>query len=760
MGRILIVPCFAVLLLAAYHCSDEPGQRLGVEGASCVKTADCESPLQCIKNVCTNLAGPEDVQPETVVVLPDGGRPPETSDLSSLPEATVTDSGDVEPNACASNGDCAVPTPVCDLANGVCVECLLKAHCPPEMACSNGKCVEGLCEPSSKWCEGGIAIVCNDKGTGYASSTNCGEQVCIDGECKGCTPGHTKCDGATIVVCTEAGTGYEAVEECTEGVGCANGQCVECYPGDKECFDNDAHSCKQDGSGWELEENCAGVCIAGLCVSPCVDDPKLSNVGCDYWAVDLDNAAETDPMGITHDAENQQFAVVVSNTSADSAAEVTVSSASGVASSATVQPGALYTFQLPAANAAGSMKAKVAYRIESTVPIVAYQFNPLVNAGVFSNDASLLLPVHSLGTDYLAVSHIQDDPVFKGYITVVGVEEGETNVTIIPAGAVAPGNGVSGVPAGTPMEVTLQQYEVLNLVTAGIGEDLTGTRISADKKVAVFGGSECGYIPVVNYCEGGSCQNWPAWSCIGMDDCPSICCCDHMEQQIIPIHAWGKEYAVAHSKFRGNESDSYVLMAAEDGTSVDTDPVVTSVPELEEGEWFAFEAKQDFELTANKPVLLVQWLASEQAPNAKPDTCGLLGLPMCATSGYPCQTDADCPSMPEPGDAGTGDPAMILLPALEQFRSEYVFLVPQYYYGGNYLSLVSETGTVVTLDNNLVSPAQFVPFGAGDYSAARVSVTPGPHKVTADKPIGVMVHGYDQYVSYGYSAGMNVQVLP
>ena len=73
----------------------------------------------------------------------------------------------------------------------------------------------------------------------------------------------------------------------------------------------------------------------------------------------------------------------------------------------TVSPFNLLVFPLPAREVDGSPPGEFntgtgtaltrnAYRITSTVPVVAYQFNPLENVNVFSNDASLLKPVEAL----------------------------------------------------------------------------------------------------------------------------------------------------------------------------------------------------------------------------------------------------------------------------------------------------------------------------------------------------------------------------
>jgi hypothetical protein len=50
-------------LVSLAACGGEADGRLGVEGASCLRTADCEAPLQCIANVCVGPGAPADVAP-------------------------------------------------------------------------------------------------------------------------------------------------------------------------------------------------------------------------------------------------------------------------------------------------------------------------------------------------------------------------------------------------------------------------------------------------------------------------------------------------------------------------------------------------------------------------------------------------------------------------------------------------------------------------------------------------------------------------
>jgi hypothetical protein len=75
---------FALVTLSLAACGD-PGTsggmgELGVAGASCLRTPDCQPPLQCIANVCTALSG------DTTGGMSDV---PDVVDTSSEPQDTV-----------------------------------------------------------------------------------------------------------------------------------------------------------------------------------------------------------------------------------------------------------------------------------------------------------------------------------------------------------------------------------------------------------------------------------------------------------------------------------------------------------------------------------------------------------------------------------------------------------------------------------------------------------------------------------------------
>jgi len=258
--------------------------------------------------------------------------------------------------------------------------------------------------------------------------------------------------------------------------------------------------------------------------------------------------------------------------------------------------------------------------------------------------------------------------------------------------------------------------------------------ILSTKRVAVFGGSEGANVPNTNQCNTvqGVCESDGETVCKTNEDCIAFvtCCADHIEQQLFPVEAWGARYMCHRTDPRGNEREYWRILAAEDNTVISAIPPVANIPVLNAGEWFEFSDKGDFELNATKPILVGRFMAAEHAPE---------------------------PNL-QPGDAGIGDPAFMLVVPHEQYRKDYVFLAPPNF-EQDFVNIVARPGSEVMLDGILVADTEFSPVGTGDYWVARLSIEDGVHTVVCDEPVGVLAYGYDQYVSYGYPAGLDLKRL-
>ncbi len=449
-----------------------------------------------------------------------------------------------------------------------------------------------------------------------------------------------------------------------------------------------------------------------------------SNQGCEFWAVDLPNAWA----GINGSPApaDQQFAVVVANTASDVPAtvEVFIGAEGAPVDTAAVPIGEIHEFRLAPLNQAprANTYAGTAYRIESDVPITAYQFNPLDNTvQVFSNDASLLFPTPVLDTDYTAVT---GDSILLGtdeqpagdnsgaFVSVVATEDG-TSVDLF---------ATWGLYAGMSQGVLLQRGQVFTAVSLGpntfpgvTGDgNLSGTRVVANLPVAVFSGNVATIEPN-----------------------PGQCCADHLEQQMLPLVAWGDSYAAAPppSPSGGaiDDPSGYRITGSFDGTPLSYSPSAPpgAPATINAGQTIRFQTNQPFTVTSNDPdrsFAITQFLLSNQA-----------------ISGF--------------GQAG--DPAMISLPAVAQFQSNYIFLVPDGYIS-NYVTVIRVAGTDVSRDGVSVAAANWKALGSLDgvaYEYASLSVPTGSHLIESEEPCGIISVGYDTDVSYGYPGGSGLKII-
>ena len=597
----------------------------------------------------------------------------------------------------------------------------------------------GPCSAGEVRCsaDGTGLLICQIDGSEAAQPCAAG-QACAAGACVDassiCIPGATiGClDPRSLGVCPSSGAGIERSPCPVETPNCLAGACTTdvCIAGARGCQGDSVVQCNAEGTATEVQETCEFGCSAGVCVDPCAGDEK-TYVGCDFYALDLDNFSDaSDPSG----ADGQQYAITLSNAGTRDVS-ATVTTPEGYSQTVSIAAGALASVELPQRDVIGTSRSLNSYRVQSTGPIIAHQFNPLNNSGVFSNDASLLLPATALGTEYL-VAGWPSGPAGASYFAVVAVAEGTTSVTVTapPRSGLQGGGSVPGIAAGGSATFELAQGEVLAMRAEGATGDPTGTRVSSSKSVAVFSGNECANVPAgVSYC-------------------------DHVEEQMIPVASWDTEYLGIKFKPRGSESDVWRIIASTPGTTIQTDPVIAGVSgrTLGGGEVIEFATTLDFALSATGPVSLTQMMVGSSYPNPSNASC------VRAEEGFPPfipgTPEQNCAIPDTCGGSGIGDPAMLMAVPTRQFRDNYILLTPSNY-TQDFLSIVAPTGTIIEIDGNplAVSPTSRLSAGGRQWDIYKQGVPDGVHTVTGGQAFGLYAYGYDCDVSYAYAGGLNLE---
>jgi hypothetical protein len=444
-----------------------------------------------------------------------------------------------------------------------------------------------------------------------------------------------------------------------------------------------------------------------------------SNLGCVFWAVDLPNDERGTPM--SPPAAEQPFAVVVANVSAleDAHVQVFVGDGTEVVAAATVAPTETTVLDLGEASVSAMISSQgvAAFRIESDVPIAAYQFNPAANTlAVYSNDASLLLPENALGADYtattadgilLGMSASDPNPVNAGaFVAVVGTVDG-TTVTVDPTSALV---GELSDP------IVIDRGEIATILSdagTGGGGNLSGTRVHADHPVAVFAGNVATAIPVDI----------------------EVCCADHLEHQLLPATAWGTSYAVAPPPLPDGSGDAtalYRFVADDEGNELVYCPArpAGAPSSLAPGETVAFETDEPFTVRStdpDRPLSVTQFTLSNTVL----------------------------------GDSGLGDPAMTVVIPLGQHERRSLFVVPAGY-AANWATVVVPGDGEVRLDGEPIPPESFEVLGiaAGvEHRYVHVALPAGTHALEAEAPAGVMVYGVDEAVGYAFAGGSGARIL-
>ena len=316
--------------------------------------------------------------------------------------------------------------------------------------------------------------------------------------------------------------------------------------------------------------------------------------------------------------------------------------------------------------------------ISSDVPVVVYGLNTMHQ----TTDTYTAIPVKSLGMEYYVMCYSTSVGYTSQYAIIAA--EDNTKIEISP--------GPSSATARQGKKFTLNRGEVFQ--SCGDIEldedDLTGTYIKSDKKIAVFSGHQCAYVP------------------------KNVIACNHLVEQLPPLKYWGNDYVVP--PLEGRTGSVIRILASENNT------IVTAGQEkftLRAGEFTELNVgKATLKIKADKPVLTAQF-----------------------SRGF------------KSGDS-TGDPMMMIIRSLNTASNEYRFATPINGLWKHYINITASSDALkeMTLDGKAIGQSLFNNAG-DDLKTAAIPVEHGSHIIKSGKKFCISIYGFgygkDEFDAYG-----------
>ncbi|RYD83692.1 MAG: T9SS type A sorting domain-containing protein [Sphingobacteriales bacterium] len=298
-----------------------------------------------------------------------------------------------------------------------------------------------------------------------------------------------------------------------------------------------------------------------------------------------------------------------------------------------------------------------------------------------TTDAYVALPTDILGTEYIALNFSQNLP---SQLTIVA-SENSTSVTITST------ETVSGFTSGVARTITLDQGQTFQVRSS----DGTGTLVTSDKPIGLFGGSECTNIPSNSYYA-----------------------CDHIVEMIPPTSTWGKNFVVMPLATRNGST--YRILASENSTAVNINGSLAAT--LNKGEFYQTTTNIALNITSDKPVLVGQYANSSSYDNA------------------------------------VADPFFMIIPPYEQYLGSYTIATPGSGFTSHWANIIVPAAAVgnAKLDGSVISSSDFSAIGSSGFYGATIEITNGTHTIYSDYPIGAHIYGWGNYDSYGYPGGASL----
>ena len=297
-------------------------------------------------------------------------------------------------------------------------------------------------------------------------------------------------------------------------------------------------------------------------------------------------------------------------------------------------------------------------------------------------------------------------------ILLVGTED-NTAVTVVPTQNIAVPQNIQfsnspkiSVTAGTPFSFTLHKMQTFLFGVPG--NDTTGTSIVSDKPLTVISGHECGNVPYnVGYCQ-------------------------HITEQIPPTVNWGQQFLL--TPYSGKVVQYYKIITAANHTT--------------------------YNFTCGRYNTTTHYL----------NTAGSSFTHSTSGSSY-CSVSSDKPILVTQLGAGyaldyTGDPVISIVPSIDQYSQEIVFVSPNINgdITSHYINIATTTnqstilvnGIALTLTWNAIYDHTNNVIGYGTQLIINSTSLDIPHILTSHTKFSTLVYGFGFTSGYSYSAGVNL----
>ncbi len=333
------------------------------------------------------------------------------------------------------------------------------------------------------------------------------------------------------------------------------------------------------------------------------------------------------------------------------------------------------------------------------------------NIAHVSFDASFVLPVESLGDEYIIQCSDQsrgDSPYVYAYnnettaFLIVATED-NTVIDITPTVKTLGGHA-----ANQTFHVTMHAGETYPVRSERVTDrpiDLSGTHVQAHdcKRIAVFNGNTLTCVPI------DARQGF-----------------DHVFEQAMPLRSWGRNFVVTSSKNRN--FDIIKVTSSANGNVITRNGEALTT--LEAGQSYCFPM-----------------LGSE-------GSCYLQATQPCAVYLYQSSHDNT-----------DGDPSMVWIAPVEQRIRDVTFSTfnhPDVNIVVHCVNIIVKTNDIsdVYFDGELLPPSCFQHVnGNNEYSYARMDISHGVHRISCSNGFNAHVYGFGQAKGYAYLVGSNANRL-